>query len=184
MRAIWVPTSIALAVTAAGTDMQRPVHPALVHFPLALLMTSLLADAGYFFTALPPLRHAGFWMLAVACGTGAITVLAGLYDMRRAPLQEDVHQRVHRHMWIGLALYAVIGALTAWRWTIYSDPARQVTMLYLDAAFLASVLAAFQGWLGAELVYTHGVFVARGGGAADSNGSGGSAAEPPHQHKH
>lgn len=164
--------------------MQKPVHPILVHFPIALLLTSFASDAAYFFSSLQSLRHAGFWMLGAACATGTLTVLAGFYDMRRAPLKEEVHQRVHRHMWVGIALYAVIGGLTAWRWTFFSDPAKEVTMLYLDTAFLAAALATFQGWLGGELVYTHGVFVATASKAVERVASGGKDAAGPSPHKH
>ena len=140
--------------------MQKPVHPILVHFPIALLVTSFFADGSYWLTAIATLRHAGFWMLAAASFTGAFTVLAGMFDMRRAKLDGPVHERVHRHMWVGIGLYVVICVLTLWRWTYYNADTR-ITLLYLDVAFLTMALAAFQGWLGGELVYTHGVFVAK-----------------------
>ena len=140
--------------------MSKPVHPILVHFPIALLVTSFFADGAYWLTAIATLRHAGFWMLAAASVTGALTVLAGMFDMRRATLDGPVHERVHRHMWVGIGLYVVICVLTLWRWTYYSSDTL-LTLLYLDVAFLAMALAAFQGWLGGELVYTHGVFVAK-----------------------
>ena len=153
--------------------MQKPVHPMLVHFPIALLLTSLLADAAYFFTAFEALRHAGWWTLAAASAGGLLAVMAGIFDMRRASVAEAVHERVHRHMWVGFALLVVICGLAAWRWTFYDDTGKPLTMLYLDTAFLAAVLAAFQGWLGGELVFTHGVFVGPAKKAA-------AAAEPAH----
>jgi uncharacterized membrane protein len=140
--------------------MQKPVHPILVHFPIALLVTSFIADAAYWITSFSTLRHAGFWMLVAASLTGALTVAAGMFDMRRAALDGPVHERVHRHMWVGIVLYAVICALTLWRWSFFA-PDMRITVLYLDFALLAVALAAFQGWLGGELVYTHGVFVAK-----------------------
>lgn len=157
--------------------MPKPVHPILVHFPIALLVTSFVADGAYWLTSFATLRHAGFWMLTAACATGALAVLAGLFDMRRASLEGPVHERVHRHMWVGIGLYVVICLLTVWRWTSYASDTR-ITMLYLDIAFLAVALAAFQGWLGGELVYTHGVFVAKkqmvpaGAPAPKADGSG------------
>ena len=157
--------------------MPKPIHPILVHFPIALLVTSFAADAGYWLTSFATLRHAGFWMLVVASASGALTVLAGMFDMRRAMLDESVHERVHRHMRVGIALYVVICLLTLWRWHFYSSDLR-ITVLYLDFAFLAVALAAFQGWLGGELVYTHGVFVAKapvdpeGAAPAKPGGSG------------
>lgn len=161
--------------------MGKPIHPMLVHFPIALLITSFICDGAYFLTSWNSLRHAGFWMLGMATITGALTVLAGLFDMRRAPLAEDVHVRVHRHMWVGIGLYAVIAALTAWRWTFHVDGGGVLPMIYLDAAFLAVALAAFQGWLGGELVFRYGVFVApRDNAAAAKPGESAGG----HQHSH
>lgn len=165
--------------------MQKPVHPILVHFPIALLVTSFVADATFFFTSLETLRHAGWWMLAAAAAAGVLTVLAGMFDMRRAPLPEDVHEQVHRHMWVGIALFVVICGLAAWRWTFFDDPAKPLTTLYLDVAFLAVALAAFQGWLGGELVYTHGVFVrreSRDDESPDTRAGAKPAARRPHSH--
>ncbi len=138
--------------------MAKPIHPILVHFPIALLLTSFVADAAYFFTSMETLRDAGWWMLAASAASGVPTVLAGLFDMRRALLKADVHERVHRHMWVGITLLGVIVTLAGWRWTYYVHPGQALPMLYLDASFLAVMLAAFRAWLGGELVYTHAVF--------------------------
>ena len=165
--------------------MPKPVQPILVHFPIALLVTSLEADAAFFFTRVESLRHAGWWMLAAAALGGALAVLAGLLDMSRAELRDDVHVRVHRHMWVGIALFVVLCGLAAWRWTFFDDPAAPLTALYLDAAVLAVALAAFQGWLGGELVYSHGVSVER-----NSSSTGAPEARPDdppaggHSHTH
>ena len=82
--------------------------------------------------------------------------------MRRATLDEQVHHLVHQHLKVGVTLLAVIIGLTLWRWAIYRHPELFVTAIYLDVALLATGLAGFQGWLGAELVYSHGVFVQQG----------------------
>lgn len=163
--------------------MAKPIHPILVHFPIALLVTSFAADAISSFAAIESLRNTGWWTLFAASALAVPTVVAGLLDMRRATLQEDAHVRVHRHMWVGITLLAATIGLAAWRWTYYSDPSRTLSMVYLDAAFLACALAAFQGWLGGELVYTHGVFVrARSPGSADS--SDGKPQDKPQAHSH
>ena len=144
-------------------DRMKPVHPMLVHFPIALLALSVAADLVAFFTSIESLRSTGWWSLVGAALGGAMTVLAGVYDMRRADMKDEVHARVHRHMRVGFALLTVIAGLTFWRWTFFSQPGLAVTALYLDVAILAMALAGFQGWLGGELVYTHGVFVDRAG---------------------
>lgn len=141
----------------------KPIHPILVHFPIALLALSVAADLAGFFSNIDSLRSTGWWSLAGAALGGVATVLAGVFDMRRADLSEEIHERVHRHMKVGFALLAVLIALTLWRWTIFIQPGLAVTAIYLDCAILAMVLAGFQGWLGGELVYTYGVSVNRAG---------------------
>lgn len=154
-------------------ERSRPIHPMLVHFPLALLALSVAADVGFFFLKVESLRHAGWWSLAGAAVGGALTVAAGVFDMRRASLDEDVHARVHRHMKVGLLLFALIAGLAFWRWTIFIDRTAQVTAIYLDCAIVVMAVALFQGWLGGELVYGDGVFVRQAGRPAGAK---------PHEH--
>lgn len=97
---------------------------------------------------------------------GVVTVAAGVFDMRRATLSEEVHHRVHQHMKVGFTLLTVIVGLTVWRWTIFTQPRLPVSAIYLDCALLTMALAGFQGWLGGELVYTYGVFVKNTGPTA------------------
>lgn len=137
----------------------KPVHPIVVHFPIALLFLSATADLIGFFTDSVSLRNTGWWALLGAAMGGVVTVAAGIFDMRRAKLEEKVHERVHQHMKVGLALLTAIIGLTVWRWTIFDGPGIPVTAIYLDVALLTAGLAGFQGWLGGELVYTYGVFV-------------------------
>jgi uncharacterized membrane protein len=149
----------------------KPLHPLLVHFPIALLFLSVAADLVAFFSNSASLRNTGWWALIGAALGGVVTVAAGVYDMRRATLQEEVHHLVHQHMKVGFALLAAIIGLTVWRWTVYTRPERSVSAVYLDVALLTMGLAGFQGWLGGELVYSHGVFVRRAarGAGPDAN---------------
>lgn len=159
----------------------RPVHPLLVHFPIALLFLSVAADFVAFFSNSASLRDTGWWALIGAALGGVVTVAAGLYDMSRAPLEEDVHHLVHQHMKVGLTLLAAIIGLTLWRWTVYTQPGRAVSAIYLDVALLTMGLAGFQGWLGGELVYSHGVFVQPAAPRAKASGNP-KQAKSPHQH--
>lgn len=149
----------------------KPVHPILVHFPIALLFLSVVTDLVAFFTHSASLRNTGWWALVGASSGGVVAVAAGVYDMRRARLAEEVHQRVHQHMRVGFALLTAIIGLTVWRWTVFRQPALSVSAIYLDVALLTMGLAGFQGWLGGELVYSHGVFVQRAapGAGAESD---------------
>lgn len=137
-----------------------PIHPAIVHFPIALLVFSVIADFfGYIYQS-DSLKSAGWWSLLGAAIGGAIAVAAGLYDMKREELKDEAHSQVHKHMYIGFVVLAVVAGLTIWRWLIYANSDYSLNWFYLILAFLIVGLTAFQGWLGSELVYGYGVGVA------------------------
>lgn len=160
----------------------KPIHPIVVHFPIALLVFSVAADLAGFFADIESLRSAGWWAL-VSAALGAIaTVAAGIFDMRRADLHEEVHHRVHRHMRVGFILLGAIIGLTVWRWRIHVAPSAAVPMYYLDLAVLTVALAAFQGWLGGELVYRDGVFVKQDEKLDPHASESGEAGGHSHQH--
>jgi uncharacterized membrane protein len=145
-------------ILAQPEKAMKPVHPLLVHFPIALLVLSVGADIVGSFADIASLRHTGWWALLGAAIGGGGTAAAGIYDMRRATLSEAVHHRVHRHMRVGIVLVGALVGLALWRWSIHSHGG-ELPLLYLGLAGSAVVLAGFQGWLGGELVYSDGVFV-------------------------
>lgn len=159
----------------------KPLHPILVHFPIALLTLSVGADLIGSFADAVSLRHTGWWALCAAALGGLSAAAAGIYDMRRANLSEDVHHRVHRHMRVGIVLVSAIVALTIWRWTLYSSGG-ELPAIYLGLAVLTLGLGAFQGWLGGELVYSDGVFVREGKAAEPSSKDGEKSDHGSHDH--
>ncbi len=158
----------------------KPLHPILVHFPIALLSLSV-ADLIGSVADVISLRNTGWWALCAAALGGLAAAAAGLYDMRRATLSEDIHHRVHRHMRVGIVLVSAIAALTLWRWTLYSSGG-DLPALYLGLAVLTLGLGAFQGWLGGELVYSDGVFVREGKGTTPASKDGGESSHGGHDH--
>ena len=140
-----------------------PVHPAVVHYPIALMTLSVIADLLGYLSDSPTLQATGTWAL-LGAGIGAtVAIIAGLFDMKRAKIKHAAHERVHVHMKVGLTLFAAIAGLTIWRWVVTLDPHHGLGWSYLIAAFLVLALTFFQGWLGGELVFTDGVGVARTG---------------------
>ena len=140
-----------------------PMHPALVHLPIAFIILSVLADLCAKFTRRKSLRHIGLWSLLAALISGGLTVAAGYWDLNRAALGSETRDYVNLHVIIGWTLLAALTVLAIWRWRIRQQARRVVTAPYAFAAVLLFGLTLFQGWFGSEMVYSHGAGVAAAG---------------------
>jgi len=129
-----------------------PLHPALVHLPIAFVVLSFLTDIAAKITKRESLAHTAWWSLVAALIDGALTIAAGYWDMNRAALTADTHSYVNLHLLIGWLLAACLLVLTVWRWRIRQQARRVVTKPYVIGALLVLALTFFQGWYGGELV--------------------------------
>jgi uncharacterized membrane protein len=136
-----------------------PLHPAFVHFPIALVVFSFIADLLGRLLNKPSLRSTGFWCLIGALVSGAITAATGYYDFTRDTLG-DTSRYVDFHMDIGWILVGAVVVLTLWRWLVYARRDLPPGIPYLVAALLVVGLTLFQGWYGGEMVYSQGAGVA------------------------
>jgi len=138
-----------------------PIHPALVHFPIALLVFSVLADLFGKIGNSAALRAAGRWALFGALIGAAVAIPAGFFDWSRQDIGPEVREHVRLHMIVGLVLFVTLVGLNLWRWFfIDRDPQRgSLGWPYLIAGALALGLTFYQGYLGHELVVDHGVGV-------------------------
>ena len=98
-----------------------PIHPAIVNFPIALLTLSVLADFAVQVTRSATLPAAGKWALLGAAMGAALAAAVRVFDMSRAKIDPEVHERVHRHMKVGFTVLCAIAALALWRWLIPGD---------------------------------------------------------------
>ena len=145
-----------------------PIHPAIVHYPIALVTLSVIADLLGYICGSESLQTVGWWALIGAAIGAALALVAGLFDMNREKIEDEAHKRVHTHMKVGFTLFAAIAGLTVWRWLIYIDQSYRLAWGYLVVALLVLGLTFFQGWLGGELVFADGVGVAPTGQGTES----------------
>lgn len=145
-----------------------PIHPAIVHYPIALVTLSVIADLFGYLSSSPTLKGTGWWTLIAAAIGAALALVAGLFDMNREQIEDEAHKRVHTHMKVGFLLFTLIAALTVWRWSIYAGILSSLGWGYLAMALLVLALTLFQGWLGGELVFSGGVGVAPTGQGPES----------------
>jgi uncharacterized membrane protein len=133
----------------------HPVHPVLVHFPIALLLSATIADLAWV-AGLTTNTQIAAVMMAGGLAGGLLAMGAGMVDF--AKLDEAVVPHAVRHMtvvglaWLGygIALYLRRDSLSANG--VVGTPT--IALSIVSAAVLA-----FGGWLGGRLVYTFGAGV-------------------------
>lgn len=133
----------------------HPLHPAVVHFPLALLLSATFADL-IWLIGLTNDTHIGAILMAGGLAMGLLAMFAGMIDFTR--LDEAVVPHALRHMaavgtaWVG---YAV--ALYMRKDSLLGDAPLGATAVIVS--FVSALVLALGGWLGGRLVYTFGAGV-------------------------
>lgn len=148
-----------------------PLHPALIHFPIALVVFSFVADLlGRIFNR-SSLRAAAFWSLIGALIGGAAAAASGYFDLTRDALG-DTARYADFHQDVGWILVGCVVVLTAWRYLAYARRDRAPGIIYLIAVLLVTGLTLFQGWYGGEMVYSQGAGVAAAGKGTEPAANG------------
>jgi len=128
-----------------------PLHPALVHLPIAMMKSEPRRAA---------FRTVGFWSLLAGLAGGVLAIAAGYLDMNRAALAPETREFVDLHETIGWVLGIGLAILSAWRWLIWHRGQMTINTAYLVGAFLVLAITLFQGWYGGQMVYAYGAGVA------------------------
>jgi uncharacterized membrane protein len=133
----------------------HPVHPALVHFPIALLLSATIADVAWV-TGITSNTQIGAVMMAGGLAAGLLAMGAGMVDLIK--LDEAIMPHAVRHMsvvslaWLGYAI-----ALYLRRDSLSGNVAIETPAVAIS--IISALLLALGGWLGGRLVYTFGAGV-------------------------
>jgi len=137
----------------------HPLHPAIVHFPIALLLSASAADLAWV-AGLTSDAHIGAVLMAGGLAMGLVAMGAGLLDFTK--LDEAVVPHAVRHImavglaWLGygIALYLRRDALQG---------ASSIGSASLALSFVSALVLCVGGFLGGRLVYTYGAGVSKAG---------------------
>jgi uncharacterized membrane protein len=133
----------------------HPLHPALVHLPIGLLLSATLADLAWA-VGLTSDVHVGLVMMAGGLCAALLAMGAGMFDLTR--LAPETVPHAMRHMTVmGLAWLGYAVALYLRR-DLFSGGAA-IGMPSVLTSLLSAGLLALGGWLGGRLVYTFGAGV-------------------------
>lgn len=135
--------------------MRHPLHPALVHFPVACWTLATLADIAGFWWGETAWRLASF-LMAVGTTLAVVAMAAGLVELMKLESGHPALRDVHRHMVLAATAWSFYAASLLLRVDGALAAPGKIAVALGGAGFVALCLT---GWMGGKLVYEHGVGV-------------------------
>jgi len=137
--------------------MSHPVHPAVVHFPVACWSLATVADVVGLLWAPPWLWPLAFVLTVLGCVSGLLAALAGFLELLKLPAEHPAGSTANAHMGLALTTWCLYAGSAFLRLHDQQPVPPGTWALALGGAGLLSLLAT--GWLGGKLVYGYGVGV-------------------------
>jgi uncharacterized membrane protein len=138
--------------------VSHPLHPALVHFPVAGWSLATFADIASLWLGEPAWRFAAISM-SVGCLAALAAMAAGLWEFAKLRVGDLALPVANRHMLFALAAFCAYATCLFLRYQQHAQHATAVPAL--AASIIGIALLGVTGWLGGKLVYAHGVGVSR-----------------------
>ena len=134
--------------------MRHPIHPILVHFPVATWFLSTLGDIASPFT-----NGQVSWMAGVLLVIGTITALlamvAGMLELGKIDQQSPAMKIANQHMMLMMTSWSFYAVSLFLR--LDGTHLGQPGMAAIALSVAGLIVLCIAGWLGGKLVYEYGV---------------------------
>ncbi len=147
--------------------LSHPLHPIFTHFPMALLMISLLWDLLGLWRGDPFWWSFSFWSITVGLILTVLAMVTGLIDYVKVPQGGPAEGVAMRHMVIVISA-AVLYVGSFFVRLSSPIPSGSQLIIAITLSFLGFVILLIGGWYGGELVYKYGVGI-RGFGSKEQD---------------
>lgn len=136
--------------------MKHPVHPLVIHFPIACWSLSTLGDlTGIVFSHNQ--EQAIGLLIIIGCISAIVAMAAGLYEIGKIKDIDLIEHTVDRHMNAAVTAFIFYSVSLYLRWDNGLSTQPNIWAIATSLIGLVSLITA--GWYGANLVYRHGVRV-------------------------
>ena len=144
-----------------GKPLRCPIHPALVHLPIALFPISVLLDVASWIWPEQDLHLVRGAFLALVAGvvTGLIAAVFGLIDYTEIRVDHRARKTARLHMVLNVIAIALFSFSAVLHRAQLDEP--RIALLPLLVSVVGVGLLGYSGYLGGDLVYANGVAVGR-----------------------
>ncbi len=133
----------------------HPIHPMLIHFPVAALLLLIGTDIGYVLTGDFFWARAGVWLAAIGMAGGWVSGSVGLLDLI---IVEQIRRLITA--WCHALLAVMLLSIATLNWFIrVGEPELLILPWGLYLSLLTGLLITITSLLGGELVYDYAVGV-------------------------
>jgi nitrite reductase/ring-hydroxylating ferredoxin subunit/uncharacterized membrane protein len=151
----------ALKDVLEGKPVRAPLHPALVHLPIALLPLSVVFDAASWLVHRSdlPLTHAAFVTLTAGLATALFAAVFGFVDYTDIRDDHPGKKTATLHMGLNLVAVGLFAVSAGLRYGVLAEAKTPAAPFVLSLIGLA--VLSYSGYLGGVLVYDDGIAVGR-----------------------
>jgi len=140
--------------------MLARLHPFFVHFPIALLLSAVLAHLLFWSRKHPSLLlFSRFLLVGAALGALLSALSGGWAEDAAGDLRAEVHEAIEQHETLGYIQAWLLPVLAMWGVLRRKTMLERELSIFFGVMLLSTVLMLYTGWLGGSLVYEHGVGV-------------------------
>ena len=133
------------------------LHPLVVHFPIALLLSALAFELAALIAKRPALHRVSLWNLSLGTLGAGAAVLSGLRAEEVAKHSFEIWRVMELHQRLGITTFILSLMVTAWRWRAHDQLTRRGRAVTLAAMCAIATTVSLGGYLGGRLVYEFGV---------------------------
>jgi len=133
----------------------HPLHPMLIHFPVAALTGLLPVDLAHLWTLDDFWWRAGLWLAGVGALGGWVASIFGLIDLISV---REIRQKITA--WCHAILAVMMLSLASLNWLLrYQNDGDDMRLWALYLSAITAALISLAAYLGGRLVYEHAVGV-------------------------
>ena len=142
--------------------MQFPLHPAVVHFPIALITAALILHTIYLYRPEWMHKAIGLWLLGLSTIFSLVSVLSGQKEIQKAGelgYQTETLILIEQHQTLGnIVVWGSILLFFSWLFLYLKNLVNyKVNQLAFAFLLLLFFVVFISGYTGGLLVYIHGV---------------------------
>ena len=139
--------------------MGHPWHPVLVHFPIALLFTSVLFDVIANWQKKDTLREGALWLLVLGLAGGVAATITGGWAEEAAEKAGIAESLMETHETLAFVTLGIFGVLLLGRLFLKNQFSAKTFTSYFLIALMGLGTLGVTGYFGGELVYEYGAGV-------------------------